>query len=70
MKSLTKKLSSLKGIIYKIWNFLYYWPDLTEIFTQYVKSKKKTLFVTENFSGWALVSYIYTYIYYKHVYVK
>ena len=23
--------------------FLYYWFDLTEIFTQYVKSKKETL---------------------------
>ena len=30
-----------KGIISKFWNFLYYWFDLTEIFTQYVKSKKK-----------------------------
>ena len=28
---------------------LYYWSDLTEIYTQYVKSKKKTLFVRENF---------------------
>ena len=30
-----------KGIVSKFWNFLYYWSDLTEIFTQYVKSKKK-----------------------------
>ena len=37
-------------VIYKIWNFLYYWSDITEIFIQYVKSKKKTLFVHENFS--------------------
>ena len=41
---------SLKAIIYKIWNFLYYWSDLTEIFTQYVNSKKQTLFVREFFS--------------------
>ena len=39
-----------KGVRSKFWNFLYYWSDLTEIFTQYVKSKKKTLFVHENFS--------------------
>ena len=30
-----------KGIVSKFWNFLYYLSDLTEIFTQYVKSKKK-----------------------------
>ena len=30
-----------KGIVSKFWNFLYYWSDLNEIFTQYVKSKKK-----------------------------
>ena len=29
---------------------LYYWSDLTEIFTQYVKSEKKTLVVLETFS--------------------
>ena len=23
-----------KGIVSKFWNFLYYWSDLTEIFTQ------------------------------------
>ena len=54
----------LKGIIYKIWNFLYYWFDLTSIFTQYVESKKKTLFVHENFSHLGLsFLYIYKYIY-------
>ena len=31
----------LKGVISKFWNFLYYWSDLTEIFTQYVKLNKK-----------------------------
>ena len=31
----------LKGVISKFWNFLYYWSDLTEIFTQYVKSENK-----------------------------
>ena len=30
-----------KGIVSKFWNFLYYWSNLTEILTQYVKLKKK-----------------------------
>ena len=33
--------SIIKGVISKFWNFLYYWSDLTEIFTQYVKLNKK-----------------------------
>ena len=33
--------NTLKGVISKFWNFLYYWSDLTEIFTQYVKLNKK-----------------------------
>ena len=49
---------NIKGIIYKIWNFLYYWSDLTEIFTQYVKSKKKN-YVHEFFFHLGL-SFIYT----------
>ena len=36
-------LLKIKGVVWKFWNFLYYWSDLTEIFTQYVKSKKKHL---------------------------
>ena len=32
---------NIKGVISKFWNFLYYWSDLTEIFTQYVKLNKK-----------------------------
>ena len=50
--------------------FLYYWSDLTKIFTQYVKSKKETLFVRENFfhlglsfSYIAIQIYINIYIY-------
>ena len=46
----TAEKSYFKGIRLKFWNFLYYWSDLTEIFTQYVKSKKETLFVHETFS--------------------
>ena len=44
------KLLLFKWIRLKFWNFLYYWSDLIEIFTQYVKLKKKTLFVLETFS--------------------
>ena len=58
----------LKGIVSKFWNFLYYWSDLTEIFTQYVKSKKKHFFVLENISIQGLVFYIYTNIY-KYTYI-
>ena len=36
-----RKRDYLKGVISKFWNFLYYWSDLTEIFTQYVKLNKK-----------------------------
>ena len=32
---------TIKGVISKFWNFLYYWSDLTEIFTKYVKLNKK-----------------------------
>ena len=52
----------IKGIIYKIWNFLYYWSDLTEIFTQYVKSKKKNTFCSWKFFRLGLSLYIYIYI--------
>ena len=43
----------IKGVRLKFWNFLYYWSDLTEIFTQYVKSKKKHLLWlnTETWNG-------------------
>ena len=37
-------IAALKRIRLKFWNFLYYYSDLTEIFTQYVKSKKKHFF--------------------------
>ena len=56
-------LKGVKGVRLKFWNFLYYWSDLTEIFAQYVKSKKKTLFVHETFSIWGLVFFIYIQIY-------
>ena len=55
---------NIKGVISKFWNFLYYWSDLTEIFTQYVKSKKKH-FLFMNifpFRAWFFI-YIYKYIY-------
>ena len=56
-------LERFKGIRLKFWNFLYYWSDLTEIVTKYVKSKKKTLFVHETFFHLGLsFLYIYKYI--------
>ena len=60
----------IKGVISKFWNFLYYWSDLTEIFTQYVKSEKKH-FLFMNifpFRAWFFIYiqiYIYNYIYKK-----
>ena len=36
------EIGRFKGVRLKFWNFLYYWPDLTEIFTQYVNRKKNT----------------------------
>ena len=63
-------IGQLKGVISKFWNFLYYWSDLTEIFTQYVKSEKKH-FLFMNifpFRAWFFIYiqiYIYSYIYIK-----
>ena len=34
-------MNEIKGVISKFFNFLYYWSDLTEICTQYVKLNKK-----------------------------
>ena len=58
----------LKGAIYKTWDFLYYWSDLTEVLTQHVKSKKKHFLFLKSYPFRALFfiyidKYIYIYIY-------
>ena len=46
------KSSFLMGVIYKFWNYFYYWSDLPEIYTQDQDVKfKKTLFVHVTFFG-------------------
>ena len=60
----------LKGIVSKFWNFLYYWSDLTEIFKQCVKSKKKHFLFMKIFPFRAKF-YIYIQIYINiHIYKK
>ena len=67
LKSLIYFDIEFKGVVWKFWNFFYYWSDLTEIFTQYVKSEKKHLFM----KIYPLVFYIYTNIYnYIYIYLK
>ena len=39
----------VKEVVWKFWNFLYYCSDLTEIFTQYVKSNIKHLLFLKSF---------------------
>ena len=63
------KYLPFKGVISKFWNFLYYWSDLTEIFTQYVKLNKNT------FCSWTFfhlgLSFLYIYKYIDiHIYIK
>ena len=72
----------VKGIVSKFWNFLYYWSDLTEIFTQYVKLKNKHFLFMKifPFRAWFFI-YIQIYIntvintftvfssYYKYTYI-
>ena len=61
---------ALKGVISKFWNFLYYWSDLTEIFTQYVKLKKKHFLFMKifPFRAWLFI-FIQIYIYIA-IYIK
>ena len=48
--------------------FLYYWSDLTEIFTQYIKSKKKHFLFLKIFQLGLSFLDIYTNIY-THIYI-
>ena len=59
----------VKGVISKFWNFLYYWSDLTEIFTQYVKLNEKHFLFLNIFPFRLSFLYIYKYID-IHIYIK